>query len=64
MLFVDYVESGKIEVIPPIPYKEGYIFDGWYLNDKKWDYDNFVFEDYSSEDKKLRLEAKWIEESK
>ena len=58
--FVDNVENGKIEVMPPEPYKEGYKFDGWYNNDIEWDFVNNLVEDYLDENNRLRLEAKWI----
>ena len=63
--FVDNVESGKIEVIPPTPLRydnEGYVFNGWFYNDIKWDFDNNLVEDYYDENNRLRLVAKWEEE--
>lgn len=60
--FVDNVESGKIEVIPPTPLRydnEGYVFEGWYYNDIKWDFENNLVEDYFDENNHLRLDAKW-----
>lgn len=63
--FVDNVESGKIEVIPPTPLRydnEGYVFEGWYYNDIKWDFENNLVEDYFDENNRLRLEAKWEKE--
>ena len=71
--FVDNVESGKIEIIPPTPYKKGYKFDGWYLNSMftfdgvfigggmKWDFDNCLVEDYFNDDNRIVLKAKWDE---
>lgn len=43
--------ASKIKM-PPDPVKEGYIFEGWYLNDKKFDEDTLVFEN-------IKLTAKW-----
>ena len=60
--FVDYVEQGNIETIPPEPYKDGYKFEGWYLGEEKWDFENNNVEDYFAEDKYLKLEAKWKKE--
>ncbi len=43
--FVDYVINDKVSVIPPDPYKEGYIFGGWYEDldySKKWDFNNII----------------------
>ena len=40
--FVDDVNKAKVNVVPPIPYKEGYTFDGWYKDldyIEKWDFD-------------------------
>lgn len=70
--FVDYVENEKVNVIPPEPYKEGYIFDGWYKNleyTEKWDFDNDIVVPLSKEKKfeedvdyePIKLYAKWNE---
>jgi hypothetical protein len=43
--FVDYVINDKVSVIPPDPYKEGYIFEGWYEDldySKEWDFNNII----------------------
>jgi len=40
--FVDDVDKAKVNVVPPIPYKEGYTFDGWYKDldyIEEWDFD-------------------------
>ncbi len=37
---------------PSAPVKEGYIFEGWYLNDKYFDEDTLVYEN-------ITLKAKW-----
>lgn len=57
--FVDNVESGKIEVVPPTPYKDELVFDGWYIGDTKWDFDTMKVEDYFNDQNRLILEAKW-----
>ena len=57
--FVDNVEKGKIEIIPPKPFKDDLIFDGWYYNDIEWDFVNNLVEDYLDENNRLRLVAKW-----
>jgi len=51
-------ENGKVTV-PESPEKEGYKFDGWYLNGEPYDFSTKVTSD-------IKLEAKWtkIEESK
>ena len=58
--FVDNVLEGCLEVIPPVPLKDGYSFDGWYFNDEKWDFTNNKVEDYFDENNELTLVAKWI----
>lgn len=46
------VESGK-KMSEPIPKgKEGYVFDGWYLGTKKWDFNDTITKD-------MTLEAKY-----
>lgn len=43
-----------LSVSPPTqPKKEGYIFDGWYLNNEQWIFSNGVTED-------ITLDAKWV----
>jgi len=46
------VEEGKKVSKPKEPLKEGYIFNGWYLNDTEYDFDAGVNDD-------IELEAKW-----
>ena len=60
LFFVDKVESGKIEVIPPSPLdlEEEREFIGWYLGDSLWDFNNSV-EDFFNSENKLILNAKW-----
>lgn len=60
LFFVDKVESGKIEVIPPLPLdlEEEKEFIGWYLGDTLWDFNNSV-EDFFNSENKLILNAKW-----
>ena len=46
------VRPAKKVELPPDPVKEGYIFEGWYLNDNYFDVDTLIFED-------ITLKAKW-----
>lgn len=73
--FVDYVENEKVNVIPPEPYKEGYIFDGWYKNleyTEKWDFDNDIVVPSSKEKEfeedvdyePIKIYAKWNENNR
>lgn len=41
----------KIE-LPPTPVKEGYTFEGWYYDDKKFDENTLIFDN-------ITLKAKW-----
>lgn len=45
------IENGN-KISTPIPYKKGYYFTGWYLNDKEWDDENLVTND-------ITLKAHW-----
>jgi len=47
------VSHGEKVIEPETPEKEGYIFDGWYLGDEEWSFD----EDVVTES--LEIEAKW-----
>ena len=47
------VTKGETVIEPKDPTKEGYIFDGWYVNDSKWDFNTEVSEN-------VTLKAKWI----
>ncbi len=43
--FVDDVDGGVVNVIPPDPYKEGYSFKGWYKDSQcaiEWDFTNDI----------------------
>ncbi len=43
--FVDYANGTKVNVIPSIPYREGYEFDGWYKDQELsilWDFENDI----------------------
>ena len=43
--FVDDCDGTLVNVVPPVPYKEGYLFEGWYKDiecTNKWDFDNDV----------------------
>ena len=48
---IEVDKNGKITK-PKDPVKEGYIFDGWYLNDEEFDFDTKITEN-------IELEAKW-----
>lgn len=48
-------KGGKV-TLPNAISRRGYIFDGWYLNDKKYNFDNIV-------EKNITLKAKWKEDS-
>ena len=49
------VKDGNKVVEPSNPKKNGYIFDSWYLDNKKFDFNQRVYTD-------ITLKAKWIEE--
>ena len=59
----DYRESkGSLILEPPVPKKDGYIFEGWYLEKEyinKWDFDNDLHI-YDESQKVTFLYAKWI----
>ena len=46
------VEDGKTIIDVPTPTKEGYKFEGWYLNNKKYDFNKVITSD-------ITLTAKW-----
>lgn len=46
------VKSGNKIDVPETPTKEGYVFEGWYLNGKEYNFDDEVNED-------ITLVAKW-----
>ena len=50
------VKSGSKVKEAPIPVKEGYIFEGWYLDGEEYNFDDGVEED-------ITLVAKWIKGS-
>lgn len=58
----DYRESkGSLILEPPIPQKDGYIFEGWYLEKEyinKWDFDNDLHT-YDETQKVTFLYGKW-----
>ena len=45
-------KNGKVTK-PADPVKEGYVFDGWYYNNKKFDFNTEITQD-------MKLEARWI----
>lgn len=50
------IEEGKYIIMPNDPVKEGYIFEGWYNGESKWNFEeNTVTEN-------IILTAKWLEE--
>ena len=53
----EVVETGKTVTIPVDPTKEGYTFDGWYLDGEKYDFNTKVTKD-------ITLKAKWTEVEK
>ena len=64
----DYDYGEKIDIIPPVPTREGYEFCGWYTEPEcinKWDYDNDRLPEatYDEDGKvifnELELYAKW-----
>ena len=50
------VEKGKNASKPEDPTKEGYIFEGWYVDDEKWSFSGYVVI------KDITLVAKWVTE--
>ncbi len=61
--FVDYVSGAIVNVEPPIPYREGYKFKGWYKEVEcinKWDFekDEVPQIEYDSEGKEIFKEVK------
>ena len=52
-----FAPGGKVTVPTETPTKDGYIFDGWYLGDVKWDFSTVV-------QTNKKLEAKWIKNHK
>ena len=66
--FIDDVDGEKITNIPPTPYREGYIFEGWYkekecINEWNFDVDIVPSKEYTEEGeyiyKEITLYAKW-----
>lgn len=53
--FAEIVEKGGKLTAPTEPTKDGLVFDGWYLNDTKWDFDSCTVTD------DISLTAKWRE---
>ena len=50
------IEEGQKVIEPQNLVKPGYIFEGWYFENEKWDFDTFVYND------NIILEAKWKKE--
>lgn len=66
--FVDDCDGTTINIIPPIPYKEGYEFSGWYKELEcinEWDFENDIVEkkEYDEEGnylfKETKIYCKW-----
>ena len=51
-----YIAVGETVIKPTDPVKDGHTFQGWYYNDKKYDFDKSVSQD-------ITLVAKWKEKS-
>ena len=47
------IGSGNKIELPPTPTKDGYTFDGWYVNGNKWDFNNIATTD-------MVLTAHWV----
>lgn len=47
------VEEGLVATAPEAPVKDGYTFLGWYINNDKWDFANYII--YSD----ITLKARW-----
>ena len=58
--WVDAYSKNRLYLIPPVPTREGYIFDGWYKDKEltnKWD-ERFEIND---ETEKINYYAKWLQ---
>lgn len=64
LYYIDFCENDeKIQYIPPVPVREGYVFDGWYNEPEclnEWNFEEnkilFDFENFNI----TKLYAKWI----
>lgn len=65
MYYVDYYNDNElITYIPPIPNRDGFIFDGWYMEEEcinEWDFENNRLS-FNTLDYELVLYSKWIKE--
>jgi uncharacterized repeat protein (TIGR02543 family) len=70
LCFVDDADGTKVNVIPPIPHREGYEFVGWYKDlsfNEPWDFENDVIpaKEYDQDGnyifKETRIFSKWKE---
>ena len=67
--FVDYANGTKVNVIPSIPYRRGYEFDGWYKDQELstlWDFENDIASAIEVDDEgkiinETKIYAKWRE---
>ena len=66
--FVDYANGTKVNVIPSIPYREGFSFDGWYKDQELitlWDFENDIANTIEVDDEgkevinETKIYAKW-----
>ena len=61
--YVDnYENDEKIIYIPPIPKREGHVFDGWYKEidcTNQWEFDNDALQ-ITDEVQEIKLYAKWM----
>ncbi|MBQ9482198.1 MAG: InlB B-repeat-containing protein [Clostridia bacterium] len=67
--WIDDIDDGeKIEIIPPAPEREGYIFSGWYCEpecENEWDFNNKIIKkeieqgDFYPDDYVTYIYAKW-----
>jgi uncharacterized repeat protein (TIGR02543 family) len=64
LYWIDYETSENLIFEPPLPYRDGYEFAGWYKEPEcinAWDFDNDKIEASNDENNltKLNLYAKW-----
>jgi len=61
--FIDDYDNDKVKYIPPVPTREGYIFDGWYkeaLCLNRWNFDTDIIPKESEDYVETVLYAKWV----
>ncbi|MGI6715325.1 MAG: InlB B-repeat-containing protein [Bacilli bacterium] len=57
---LDNIEDGELIPIPPDPFREGYIFDGWYSESECTNKFDFDIAPTIAENTELKIYAKWI----